>query len=222
MNKRIVVISGFSGAGKATLVRQLLELNRKAPVDSKLWLSVSDTTRPPRSDGGDNYNFISAEEYNYRTANGFYLEHNEYGNYGYGTPIKPVLAALENGNIVLLEIDYNGMVQVRDYFRNRDVFVTAVFISTEGNELFNRLYKRGDSPGEIKKRLTDARSEASHVGEYDCLINNGDLKDAAHYLWSGVTREADFVRNSFDSLLFIEQVDSVLRAFEYIGSAEEA
>lgn len=222
MNKRIIVISGFSGAGKGTLVRRLLELNRTAPVGSKLWLSISDTTRLLRSDGGDNYNFISAEEYNDRTANGFYLEHNEYGNHGYGTPIKPVLAALENGNIVLLEIDYNGMVQVRDYFRNSDVSVTTVFICTEGNELFNQLYKRGDLPNEIKKRLTVARLEASHVDEYDCLINNGDLKDAAHYLWTVVTREADFVRNSFDSLLFIEQVDSVLRSFEYKGSAEEA
>ena len=110
---------------------------------------------------------------------------------------------LENRNIVLLEIDYNGMVQVRDYFRNSDVSVTTVFICTEGNELFDRLYKRGDSPSEIKKRLTAARSEASHVGEY-------------------VTRKADFVRNRFDSLLFIEQVDSVLRSFDYKGSAEEA
>ena len=129
---------------------------------------------------------------------------------------------LENRNIVLLEIDYNGMVQVRDYFRNSDVSVTTVFICTEGNELFDRLYKRGDSPSEIKKRLTAARSEASHVGEYDCLINNGDLKNAAHYLWTVVTRKADFVRNRFDSLLFIEQVDSVLRSFDYKGSAEEA
>ena len=222
MSKRIIVISGFSGVGKGTLVRHLLEPNRKAPVGSKLWLSVSDTTRPPRSDGGDNYNFISAEEYSNRTANGFYLEHNEYGNHGYGTPIKPVLGALEYGNIVLLEIDYNGMVQVRDYFRNSDVSVTTVFICTEGNELFKRLYKRGDSPSEIKKRLTVARSEASHVGEYDHLINNGDLKDAAHYLWMVVTKEADFVWNSFDSVLFIEQVDSVLRSFDYKGSAEEA
>ena len=101
---------------------------------------------------------------------------------------------LENRNIVLLEIDYNGMVQVRDYFRNSDVSVTTVFICTEG----------------------------SHVGEYDCLINNGDLKNAAHYLWTVVTRKADFVRNRFDSLLFIEQVDSVLRSFDYKGSAEEA
>lgn len=222
MNKRIIVISGFSGAGKGTLVRQLLELNRKAPVSSKLWISVSDTTRLPRSDGGDNYNFISADEYSNRTANGFYLEHNEYGNHGYGTPSKPVLAVLEHGNIVLLEIDYNGMVQVRDHFRNSDVSVTTVFICTEGNELFNRLYKRGDSPSEIKKRLSAARSEARHAGEYDCLINNGNLKDAAHYLWMVVTREADFVRNSFDSLLFIEQVDSVLRSFDYKGFAEEA
>ena len=113
-------------------------------------------------------------------------------------------------------------MQVRDYFRNSDVFVTTVFICTEGNELFNRLYKRGDLPNEIKKRLTAARLEASHVDEYDCLINNGDLKDAAHYLWTVVTREADFARNSFDSLLFIEQVDLVRRSFDYKGSAEEA
>ena len=103
MGKRIIVISGFSGVGKATLVRHLLELNRRVPMRAKLWLSVSDTTRPPRNDGGDNYNFISAEEYNNRIANGFYLEHNEYGNHGYGTPVKPVLTALEHGNTVVLE-----------------------------------------------------------------------------------------------------------------------
>lgn len=122
----------------------------------------------------------------------------------------------------MLEIDYNGMVQVRDYFQNSDVSVTTVFICTEGNELFDRLFKRGDSPSEIKKRLTAARLEASHVGEYDCLINNGKLKDAAHYLWTVVTREADFVRNSFDFPLFIEQVDDILRSFDCKDSAEEA
>lgn len=58
MGKRIIVISGFSGVGKGILVRHLLELNRSVLMHAKLWLSVSDTTRPARNDGGDNYNFI--------------------------------------------------------------------------------------------------------------------------------------------------------------------
>lgn len=79
MGKRIIVISGFSGVGKGTMVRHLLELNRSMPMRAKLWLSVSDTTRSPRKDGGDNYNFISSEEYNNRIASGYYLEHNNTG-----------------------------------------------------------------------------------------------------------------------------------------------
>lgn len=114
------------------------------------------------------------------------------------------------------------MVQARDYFQNSYISVTTVFICTEGNELFNRLHKRGDSPIEIKKRLSAACSEAKHVGEYDCLINNGDLKDATHYLWMVVTGKADFVRNSFDSLRFNDQVHPILRSFDYVGSAEDA
>lgn len=122
MNKRIIVISGFSGAGKGTLVRQLLELDRNALVSSKLWLSVSDTTRPPHNDGGGNYNFICAEEYNDRIANGFYLEHNEYGNHGYGTPIKPVLVALEHGNTVCWRLIITA------WCRCEIISVTAMFL----------------------------------------------------------------------------------------------
>lgn len=222
MGKRIIVISGFSGVGKGTMVRHLLELNRSMPMRAKLWLSVSDTTRPPRKDGGDNYNFISSEEYNNRIASGFYLEHNKYGNHGYGTPVKPVLAALEHGNNVVLEIDYHGMVQVRDYFRDSDVSVTTIFICTEGNELFGRLHKRGDSPIEIKKRLSAACSEASHVDEFDCVIDNCVLEDAVNLLWLIATGKTDSKRNTFDSLRFIDQVQSILKVFDSVSSAEGA
>lgn len=167
-----------------------------------------------------NYNFISAEEYNNRIANGFYLEYNEYGNHGYGTPVKPVLTALEHGNTVVLEIDYNGMAQVRDYFRDSAVSVTTIFICTEGNELFERLHKRGDSPIEIKKRLSAACSEASHVDEFDCLIDNCVLEDAVNRLWLIATGKADSKRNTFDSLRFINQVHSLLKAFDSVSSAE--
>lgn len=222
MGKRIIVISGFSGVGKGTMVRLLLELNRSMPMRAKLWLSVSDTTRSPRKDGGDNYNFISSEEYNNRIASGYYLEHNKYGNHGYGTPVKPVLAALEHGNTVVLEIDYYGMVQVRDYFRDSDVSVTTIFICTEGNELFGRLHKRGDSPIEIKKRLSAACSEASHVDEFDCLIDNCVLEDAVNLLWLIATGKTDSKRNTFDSLRFIDQVQSILKVFDSVSSAEGA
>ena len=222
MGKRIIVISGFSGVGKGTMVRHLLELNRSMPMRAKLWLSVSDTTRSPRKDGGDNYNFISSEEYNNRIASGYYLEHNKYGNHGYGTPVKPVLAALEHGNTVVLEIDYYGMVQVRDYFRDSDVSVTTIFICTEGNELFGRLHKRGDSPIEIKKQLSAACSEASHVDEFDCLIDNCVLEDAVNLLWLIATGKTDSKRNTFDSLRFIDQVQSILKVFDSVSSAEGA
>ncbi len=222
MGKRIIVISGFSGVGKGTMVRHLLELNRSMPMRAKLWLSVSDTTRSPRKDGGDNYNFISSEEYNNRIASGYYLEHNKYGNHGYGTPVKPVLAALEHGNTVVLEIDYYGMVQVRDYFRDSDVSVTTIFICTEGNELFGRLHKRGDSPIEIKKRLSAACSEASHVDEFDCLIDNCVLEDAVNLLWLIANGKTDSKRNTFDSLRFIDQVQSILKVFDSVSSAEGA
>lgn len=222
MGKRIIVISGFSGVGKGTMVRHLLEPNRSMPMRAKLWLSVSDTTRSPRKDGGDNYNFISSEEYNNRIASGYYLEHNKYGNHGYGTPVKPVLAALEHGNTVVLEIDYYGMVQVRDYFRDSDVSVTTIFICTEGNELFGRLHKRGDSPIEIKKRLSAACSEASHVDEFDCLIDNCVLEDAVNLLWLIATGKTDSKRNTFDSLRFIDQVQSILKVFDSVSSAEGA
>ena len=191
MGKRIIVISGFSGVGKGTMVRHLLELNRSMPMRAKLWLSVSDTTRSPRKDGGDNYNFISSEEYNNRIASGYYLEHNKYGNHGYGTPVKPVLAALEHGNTVVLE-------------------------------MFGRLHKRGDSPIEIKKRLSAACSEASHVDEFDCLIDNCVLEDAVNLLWLIATGKTDSKRNTFDSLRFIDQVQSILKVFDSVSSAEGA
>ena len=79
MNGRIVIVSGFSGVGKGTLVNRLFELERTSePIDTKLWLSKSNTTRLPRDDKQDNYHYISFDEYRSRIANGDYLEHTEY------------------------------------------------------------------------------------------------------------------------------------------------
>ena len=221
MNKRIVVISGFSGAGKGTLVKRLFELEQIATsVNSKLWLSVSDTTRPPRDDGGDNYNYISSDEYRKRIFNGIYLEHNEYGGHGYGTPHPPVSSALEHGDTVVLEIDYNGMTQVQEYFRDSTVSVITVFIFTDAKELLTRLRKRGDSPKEIKKRLSAACLEAGHVDEYDYVLNNDNFEDTARNLWMIVTGMQNPMRKSFNPSQFCNEIHSILNGCDILSSVE--
>ena len=172
MKKRIMIISGFSGVGKGTIIKKLFNSTQLKESDLKLWLSVSDTTRAPRKSGGDNYNYINFNEYKMRVKNGFYLESNEYGNQAYGTPLQPVLEALEQSYIVLLEIDYNGMQKVKEFFRGMDVYIDTVFVCEEASELADRLNKRGDSKSEIKKRLSIACSEALHINEYDYIIKN--------------------------------------------------
>lgn len=210
MVKRIIVISGFSGAGKGSSIKRLFEMEQITPFDSNLWLSVSDTTRQPRNDDVDNYNFICMDEYKKRILSNYYLEYNEYGNNGYGTPLKSVLESMEHGNTVVLEIDYNGMIQVQEYFSDSDVSVETVFICIEANELFDRLCKRGDAPAEIKKRLLAACSEASHICEYDYKINNHTLEETACTLQKIVAGKMNCERGEFDSFRFCHQATLIL------------
>lgn len=167
----LTVISGFSGAGKGTLMKALL-----AKYDNYS-LSVSQTTRSPRpgeTDGVD-YFFVTREEFERNIADGKLIEHAQYvGNY-YGTPADYVFSQLKNGRDVLLEIEIQGALQVKKKFPD-----TLLLFVTPPNakELKRRLEGRGtETPEVIRQRMARAIEESEGVEEYEYLIVNDVLEE---------------------------------------------
>lgn len=169
----LLVVSGPSGAGKGTICSMLRE---QLP---NLGYSVSVTTRQPRTGevDGVNYFFKTVDEVKEMIAKDELLEYAEvYGNY-YGTPREYVMEQLKSGKDVLLEIDIQGALQVKERFPE-GVFVFIVPPSLD--ELSARIYKRGtDSEDVIKRRLASAASELTYAAEYDYIIVNDIAEKAA-------------------------------------------
>ncbi|PXW89655.1 guanylate kinase [Nitrosomonas sp. Nm84] len=168
----LFIISAPSGAGKTSLVRALLQL------DTHLSLSVSHTTRLPRSEemDGKDYHFVDSDTFRKMLINGEFLESAEvYGNL-YGTSQQWINEAIASGQDILLEIDCQGAKQVRQIFPQS----TAIFILPPSIEtLATRLKTRAQDNSEvIQKRLAAAREEVSHIGEFDYVIINSKLEEA--------------------------------------------
>ena len=164
----LVVISGFSGAGKGSITKQLIKNYGYA-------YSVSATTRNPREgekDGVD-YFFISKERFEEMIDKGELLEYNNYvGNY-YGTPREYVLEQMKEGRDVILEIDVNGAAQVKkSYPEAVTVFITA----PNASELKDRLTGRGtEAEDVVRKRLQTSIKETESIKDYDFMMINDDL-----------------------------------------------
>ena len=162
----LLVVSGPSGAGKGTICQILRE---QLP---DLGYSISVTTRQPRVGevDGKSYFFKTVPEVQEMIAKGELLEYAEvYGNY-YGTPRKYVMDLLQSGHDVLLEIDIQGALQIKERFPE-GVFVFIVPPSLD--ELSARIYKRGtDSEEVIKRRMASAASELTYAAKYDYIIVN--------------------------------------------------
>ena len=170
----LLVLSGPSGAGKGTICEQLRNKRKN------LAYSVSATTRAPRKgevDGRD-YFFVTIEKFKEMIANNELLEHAEiYGNY-YGTPRSYVMSILDEGRDVVLEIDPQGALQVKESFPDA-VFVFVVPPSLD--ELSKRIYKRGtDSEEVIKRRLSAATSELAYASKYDYIVVNDEVEKATN------------------------------------------
>jgi guanylate kinase len=168
----LFIISGPSGAGKGTLVR---EVARRMP---DLWVSVSATTRTPRPgerDGVD-YFFLTPAEFDGRVRAGAFLEHAQVHGSWYGTLRTAVERRIAHGMDVILEIDPQGAFQVRKRMdRSRLIFVKAP--TTE--DLEKRMRNRGaESDEQIRARLETARTEMELEGSYDHVVMNDDVPRA--------------------------------------------
>jgi guanylate kinase len=172
MNKgRLFVISGPSGTGKGTICKELIK-------DDKIRLSVSMTTRNPREGEvhGVSYYFATKEEFLQKIEAGGFLEYAEvFGNY-YGTPKMEVLELLEKGIDVLLEIDVQGALQIKEVYPEA---VLVFILPPSMEELRARLTGRGtETQDVVERRLGEAAKEISYVKHYDYAVINDDLEEA--------------------------------------------
>ncbi|ATD57410.1 guanylate kinase [Clostridium chauvoei] len=165
----LIVISGPSGAGKGTICKELLNQN------DNLYLSVSATTRDPREGeiDGVNYYFLSRNEFLDRVEKDDFLEYAEvYGNC-YGTPKSNVEKMLEEGKDVILEIDIQGALKVKENF-SEGVFIFILPPSME--ELKQRIIKRGSETEEsLMRRFKSAYKEINYVSKYNYAVVNDTL-----------------------------------------------
>jgi len=169
MQGTLYIISAPSGAGKTSLVREVLTT---VPGIS---LSVSHTTRPmrPGEQDGVHYHFVGLAEFQAMIAVGAFLEYAQVFDNYYGTSKAGVTAQLQRGQDVILEIDWQGAQQMRRLFPD----VVAIFILPPSRDVLeSRLRARGqDSETVIARRLREVRTEISHCNEYDYLLVNEDF-----------------------------------------------
>jgi guanylate kinase len=181
----ILILSSPSGAGKTTLTRELV-----ADKAAKLTVSVSVTTRARRHSErqGSSYDFIDVDQFEAMRDHGDLLEWAEvHGNF-YGTPRRPVEAALARGDDMIFDIDYQGTRQVKEKL-GQDV-VTVFILPPSLAELKHRLERRAeDVPDVIHRRLDAARVEIDRWREYDYILVNDDLDTSFNRLKAILTAE---------------------------------
>ncbi len=201
----LMVLSGFSGAGKGTLMRRLLE------IYDNYALSVSMTTRSPREGErhGVEYFFVTKEEFEQTIEKEGLIEYANYcGNY-YGTPRAYVEEQLQKGKDVILEIEIQGALQIKKKFPDSLLlFVTP----PSAQELRRRLEGRGtETPEVIAKRLARAGEEAEGIENYDYIVVNDDLEVCTKEIHNIVNAARN---NPIRRQAFIEKIKEDMKSFK--------
>lgn len=186
MNNRgmLIILSGPSGSGKGTIVRQLLK-QRDDTV-----LSVSVTTRAPRTGEreGVHYYFKTKQEFERLIENGELLEYAEYNGDYYGTPVKPVEKCVREGKNVILEIEVQGAEKVMD---KREDIVSIFITAPSLTELERRLRRRGsETDASIEQRLKIARWELTRAFRYDYVVMNDKVHSAVERIQAIISAES--------------------------------
>ena len=168
----LFVVAAPSGAGKSSLVKALMEL------DARVQPSVSHTTRAPRGQEkhGREYYFVSDSEFDAMVAADAFVEWAQVHSKRYGTSRKAIEERIAQGADVILEIDYQGAVQIKKIFANA---IGIFILPPSWEELRSRLERRAeDSPEVIDKRLVNAQDEVAQVGQFDFVIINDSFDRA--------------------------------------------
>lgn len=191
MNKgSLFVITGPSGTGKGTVLKEVIK-----SLD-RLYFSVSATTRKPREGevDGVHYHFLTKDRFEELIAADRFLEYAQYAENYYGTPLDPVLDQLEQGNDVLLEIEVQGALQVKQ----RMPQAVLVFIAPPSfEELESRLRGRGTESEEvILRRLSIARHECENMDQFHYVVVNDEVPDAADRLRAVILSQRCLQKNS--------------------------
>ena len=185
---RLIVLCGPAGVGKGTVLGRVREQH------PQIWLSVSATTRKPRPGevDGVNYFFMTEQEFLAKEDAGEFLETADvFGLAHYGTPVKPVVEHLEQNIPVILEIDIQGARSVKQRAGELGIEVMTVFIAPPSfEELERRLIGRGtETPEQQAKRLETAKIELAAESEFDKVIVNNVVDEAADELWNLIATE---------------------------------
>lgn len=166
----MLVLSSPSGAGKSSICRALLDLDRN------LYLSISTTTRKKRPNevSGIDYNFVTLDEFEYKLSQNNFIEHAKVFNNFYGTDKSIVENKINEGKDLLFDIDWQGAQQLRE--KMREDIVSVFILPPSKKELERRLKERGqDTDKVVKERMSEATAEITHWAEYDYVIINEDL-----------------------------------------------
>lgn len=183
----LTVISGFSGSGKGTVVKELIKKYGYV-------VSVSATTRAPRPGERDGieYFFVSKDDFLAKIREDGFLEHAEFvGNY-YGTPAGYVDEMLNMGKDVILEIEVNGGLQVHE---KRPDTVMIFMVPPSAEELKNRLINRGtEDIDKINKRLARAYEETEYIDSYDYIVVNENIEECTESIHDIIVSEKKKIR----------------------------
>ena len=169
--KKLIIITGPSGVGKGTVVKELLDRNKD------IWLSISATTRNPRvgEKDGLNYYFLSEERFKDMIDKKEFIEWAQFaGNY-YGTPLSTVNEKIEKGFIVLLEIEVEGAKQIKEKFPES---LSIFLLPPSKEELEKRIRNRGTEKEEaIDRRLSRANYEIASSDQFDFVLTNHNVDE---------------------------------------------